>query len=235
MLVFAQPVGSGLVDTTPSGRLCCAGQTGLVCSLSGKNPKSCFRSGLKTAGLQPGGLVTSSCLSLGVLLPHSTSSSRCHSEGRASLRQASKAVQRPQPMPGWRPSICRLLLRAKGKGFGFNPWSLSPPVPSMHLPARFCSSSPELSQPVLEEMHRSYMANSFRNCAALFGPFAPVQPFVAEWSLARIRGWLLRPWYYALRRTNPNQSFTPCSKRCSKCFGPSVYYCSFLFSCWGTP
>jgi hypothetical protein len=52
MLVFAQPAGSGLVDTTPSKRLCCAGQTGLVCSLSGENPKSCFRSGLKTAGVK---------------------------------------------------------------------------------------------------------------------------------------------------------------------------------------
>ena len=35
----------------------------------------------------------------------------------------------------------------------------------MHLPARSCSSSPELSQPVLEEILRSYMANSFKNCA----------------------------------------------------------------------
>ena len=45
MLVFAPPVGSGLVgrglvDTKLSVRLFCAGQTALVCSLSGKNLKS---------------------------------------------------------------------------------------------------------------------------------------------------------------------------------------------------
>ena len=53
MLVFAPPVGSGLVDTMLSVRLFCAAQTGLVCSLSGKNLKSCFSSGQKTAGYQP--------------------------------------------------------------------------------------------------------------------------------------------------------------------------------------
>ena len=235
MLVFGQPVGSGLVDTTPSGRLCCAGQTGLVCSLSGKNPKSCFRSGLKTAGLQPGGLVTSSCLSLGGS-PTALDIAITAPQRRESFLEAGKqggaaaaAYARVKAQHLQTAAAC------EGQGVRFQPMVFE-------STGAFDASTGQ----VLQQLARAIAARAGGDASELYGQFpqelcSTVRTFRARAALRRRvelsenTGWLLRPWCCALRRTSPDQSCTPCSKRCSECFGPSVYYYSFLFSCWGTP